>query len=374
MQKKNTQRSSNGAKQPQKKKPTTPQKQIKPRNLSIRPILLKGHERPLTTVKYNRDGDLLFTSARDSQICLWYADTGERIGSYKGHLGAVLSFDVTWDSELLITASADSTVKLFRVETGEQLANWEIKGRAQSVQFNLGCTQFLVGVNSGSTLQSKILVYPFNKDQPGLQDKKREPKEIVIKNETENIKMSAWGYLNESIVTVTDKGFLYVHSPETGALLCEPKHDHNGPINSVNFSKDQTMFITCSDDFTARLYDAKTFQMLKTYETDYPVNSASISPIRDHVILGGGLHAMGTALGATDTSQFATRFFHLIDEEELASVKGHFGPVNTIAYNPDGKSFTTGSEDGTVRIHPLTEDYLDGALEESAEAELNSQQ
>jgi hypothetical protein len=32
-----------------------------------RPILLKGHSRPLTMCKYNREGDLLFTCAKDNK-------------------------------------------------------------------------------------------------------------------------------------------------------------------------------------------------------------------------------------------------------------------------------------------------------------------
>ena len=31
----------------------------------MRPILLKGHERPLTFLKYNAEGDLLVTCAKD---------------------------------------------------------------------------------------------------------------------------------------------------------------------------------------------------------------------------------------------------------------------------------------------------------------------
>jgi translation initiation factor 3 subunit I len=31
---------------------------------------------------------------------------------------------------------------------------------------------------------------------------------------------------------------------------------------------------------------------LKTYKTDRPVNSAAISPIKDHVVLGGGQEAI----------------------------------------------------------------------------------
>ncbi len=62
---------------------------------SQRPILLHGHDKPLTLVKYNADGDLLFSSAKDKAAVVWRSDTGERIGTYDGHRGAVWSLDVT---------------------------------------------------------------------------------------------------------------------------------------------------------------------------------------------------------------------------------------------------------------------------------------
>jgi WD40 repeat protein len=56
--------------------------------------LLKGHERPITQVKFNVDGDLLFSSSRDYHVSVWRTENGERLGSYSGHNGAVLSVDV----------------------------------------------------------------------------------------------------------------------------------------------------------------------------------------------------------------------------------------------------------------------------------------
>ena len=46
------------------------------------PISLKGHERSITQVKYCADGDLIFTAAKDNKPTVWYADTGERLGTY----------------------------------------------------------------------------------------------------------------------------------------------------------------------------------------------------------------------------------------------------------------------------------------------------
>ena len=59
-----------------------------------RPILLKGHSRPLTRVKFNRDGDLLFTCGKDHKPNVWYAENGERLGTYNGHNGSVYDCDV----------------------------------------------------------------------------------------------------------------------------------------------------------------------------------------------------------------------------------------------------------------------------------------
>jgi len=126
----------------------------------------------------------------------------------------------------------------------------------------------------------------------------------------------------------------------------------------ISFNADKTMYITASKDGTAKLYDAKEHQNLKTYTTGRPINSASISPIKDEVVLGGGQSADTVTTTRVDGSQFRARFFHLIYEEELGSVQGHFGPVNVISYSPDGKSFASGGEDGYVRVHHFDPSYF----------------
>ena len=48
------------------------------------------------------------------------------------------------------------------------------------------------------------------------------------------------------------------------------------------------MFISASKDTTAKLWDMDQLEDKKTYKTERPVNSAAISPNKDHVVLGGG--------------------------------------------------------------------------------------
>lgn len=46
-------------------------------------MVMKGHERNITRVLFNRDGDLLFSAASDKTPTVWDTETGERLGKNK---------------------------------------------------------------------------------------------------------------------------------------------------------------------------------------------------------------------------------------------------------------------------------------------------
>lgn len=58
---------------------------------------------------------------------------------------------------------------------------------------------------------------------------------------------------------------------------------HEGLINDMQMSKESAFFVTASKDHTAKLFLTEDLNHIKTYKTERPVNSAAISPIRDHV-------------------------------------------------------------------------------------------
>jgi len=77
---------------------------------------------------------------------------------------------------------------------------------------------------------------------------------------------------------------------QTGQVK-EERLVHDSQINDIRFSADGTHFVTASADLSAKLIDTLTLEVLKTYKTDRPVNSADISPIFDHILIGGGQEA-----------------------------------------------------------------------------------
>jgi len=316
----------------------------------MRPILLKGHERSITQLKYNREGDLLFTSSKANFPCLWNADSGERIGTYRGHTGAVWSVDVNQESSILISGSADTMVKLWDVETGKELVNYNHRVPVRSVAFSYGGKSFLAVTDQVMGRPPTIFVYG--------NDGKREPqKEFVGPNPNAKILQAAWGPLNKTIIACSDDSTVLVYDVDTGKILHTIK-DHTKGVNKISFSKDLSQFITASTDHYCKLYDTDTWKLLKTYDTGRPCNAASISSYLPHVLLGGGQSAETVTTTRIDSSQFKLRVFHKIYEEELCTIQGHFGPVNTLSWSPDGRSFASGGEDGYVRVHHLDDTYF----------------
>jgi len=317
----------------------------------MRPIILKGHERSITNVKYNREGDLLFSCSKANFPCVWYSETGERLGTYNGHNGTVNSCDVNFDTTTLITGSGDSTVKLWDVETGKEIYNLPHRVPVKTVEFAEGDKQFLVLTDNVMGQASTISIYSMNENARPMNN----PQEIVIKDT--KITYAMWGPMNKTILTAGADGVIRVYDTNTLQLVNENK-DHVKAINKMSFDKDKFTFITASVDCTAKLYDTKTLTVLKSFDTGRPVNAAAISPIKEHVIIGGGQAAESVTTGRMDSSQFKVRFFHKIFVEELGSIPGHFGPVETLAFSPDGRSFVSGGWDGYVRVHHFDPSYF----------------
>ncbi|CAG8532013.1 7550_t:CDS:2, partial [Acaulospora morrowiae] len=319
-----------------------------------RPILLQGHTRSLTQIKYNREGDLLFTVSKDHVVNVWYSHNGERLGTYNDHVGAIWSVDVNSTTTLLITGSADNTAKLWNVQTGKCLHTWEFKTAVKRVAFSEDDTMVLAITEQRMGFPGTVVILKIN---PNVEAKQSDEHINVILPKGSKAMVADWGYLNKYIITGHEDGSVALYDWKTSDQI-KSIHPHAAEITDLQFSEDRTYFVTSSKDKSAQIFESNTLIPLKKYVTDAPLNSAAVTPIQEFVILGGGQDAMQVALASSRQGKFECRFWHKILEEEVGRVKGHFGPINTIAVHPDGRSFSSGGEDGYVRVHHFDDDYF----------------
>lgn len=326
----------------------------------MRPILLKGHTRALTHVLYNREGDLLFSCSKDNKPTLWYSDNGERVGTYDGHNGTVWGCDVSYDSTKLLTASADMSCKMFDVRTGVELWSLDTPGPCRWVQWGEGAKLFAVFIDSFKSASSQIWFFRMPESE-NLTDLSTVPyaicqDQLQLYNK-ERVIRGLFTALNKEVLTGAEDGKLRLIDPSNGDLLATYEA-HTKQIEDIQYNKEKTLFITASRDFQAKVFDAFTYECLFTFNTDRPINGAAMHPTKTHVMTGGGQDAMSVTTTAGQSGKFEARVFHMIYGDLLGLIKGHFGPINTLAIHPDGNSYVSGGEDGYIRLHHFDESYL----------------
>lgn len=327
----------------------------------MRPILLQGHERSLTQIKYTRDGDILFSTAKDQVVCAWFSANGERLGTYHGHQGALWTIDVDPTTTMLATGAADNTVKLWDVKTGKCLKTWEFPTAVKRVEFNEDGTQLLAVTEKRMGYLGTIVVFDIDINVDAEQSD--EPT-LKITCEDSKATVAGWSYLSKYIIAGHEDGSVSQYDGKTGEQLNNVQaHEVDLQVTDLQWAPDRTYCITASKDKTAKIISARTLETLKSFTADTPLNTAAITPKKDFVILGGGQAAMDVTTTSSRQGKFEARFYHRIFEDEIGRVKGHFGPLNTIAVHPQGLGYASGGEDGYVRVHHFDKPYFDFTYE-----------
>mmetsp|Transcript_10931 Transcript_10931/g.17810 ORF Transcript_10931/g.17810 Transcript_10931/m.17810 type:complete len:357 (-) Transcript_10931:980-2050(-) len=336
-------------------------------NSQFQPILLKGHERSITTVKYNADGDLIFTAAKDNRPTVWYSDTGERLGTYGPHNGAIWDMDPSWDSKYVITACADANARLFETTTGKYVVRMPHKGVVRSVKWGDGSQNFATASDPFTSRDlGSISLFKFPTEADLLDppsSKKDDPAplhtshRVIDVDDNDKATCLGWTIADNHIVAGFDSGNVVKYDTETGKEVARTKC-HTDRVNRLNFNRDKSVIITASRDCSAQLIDPNNLEVVQVYRTDRPVNGAVVSPTHPHLLLGGGQDAQSVTVTSASQGKFETRFFHMIYGEEFGRVKGHFGPINALDVHPFGRSFASGSEDGFIRLHHFDANYL----------------
>jgi translation initiation factor 3 subunit I len=155
--------------------------------------------------------------------------------------------------------------------------------------------------------------------------------------------------LNKTVIVALDDFRVVIFDLEQRDFVDEII-DARGAIMSMSMSHDFTHFIVPSKDSHARVYDSRTFELLREVSAEVPLNAAALNPVIDQLVVAGGQEARDVTTTASTDDQFVVRVYDKIQQEKLGELKGHIGPVHTMAYSANGQRLLSGSEDGMVML------------------------
>lgn len=337
---------------------------------------LHGHQRPVTFVTWNYDGNLLFTCGKDKIVCVWSSPEGELLGTYEGHNGAVWSCSATKDSRWLVTGGADSLVIVWEAHESREVARAELPGVVRSVEWvcadscSNGTTsdRFVSSHNRFGSKPPALTVWNFDST---------EITELFKVSELPTVALQVrWVPGRNTLVSSHENGELVFWNGKDGAEL-KRLQAHAAGISKFEFSHDGDLVATSSHDKSVRLWDvSESIEWRELYrsDADRPINAVALGKItrtdavaapsqRPHgccLIAAGGQDVRQVTTTSSTSEQFTTLLFGLgsadlfpAELEPCGVTKGHFGPVHSLAFSRDGTAIASGSEDGCVRLHVL---------------------
>uniref|UniRef100_A0A7S3NI24 Serine-threonine kinase receptor-associated protein n=1 Tax=Aureoumbra lagunensis TaxID=44058 RepID=A0A7S3NI24_9STRA len=338
------------------------------------PIVCPGHVRPLAELNFSEktgDGIFMISACLDGLPMLRDGETGDWIGTFAGHKGAVWSAKLCKEARIAATGSGDFSAKIWDAINGSCLATLDHSHIVKTVDIAQDRQKLATAGHEG-----KVRIYDIETaedngsiltiDPPQQQNNKNKQINKIVWLPDQTNLIAAGGA--DGLIRIWD---LRQNGSNLAILNKQFIQKDPGPIMDMEF---KFIFgvgvLTVASGTSVKFFNTANWGSLARDEPlATPVHfkqegGATLSPDGNIVMVGGGRHggsfqgALGVEKNATrvgdvgsDLTVFAMDFHtgNIISER-----KGHCGPVRCLRYHPSGTSLATGSEDGTIRIWEST--------------------
>jgi serine-threonine kinase receptor-associated protein len=261
----------------------------------------------------------LISACKDANPMLRDGQTGDWIGTFLGHKGAVWSARLTKDASKAVTGSADFSAKVWDTYSGDILHSFTHEHIVRCADFSDDGTRIVTG-----GVEKKLRVFDLYRPDSVAQE---------AWGHTGTVKSLAWDEKRSAILSAGDDKEVRVWDLRTFKPIRSLAA--NDAISSMTISADG-QFITATAGNTAYFWDANSYELIKSHTLQHGVSSISLHPDHSRFVAGSG-------------ADLWVRVYDFYGKE-LEVYKGHHGPIHTVAYSPDGEIYATGSEDGTIRL------------------------
>ncbi|TXH20948.1 MAG: hypothetical protein E6Q99_10385 [Elusimicrobia bacterium] len=347
------------------------------------PVVLRGHDGPLTRVILSPDGRRALTASEDGTARLWETETGRHLATLRGHQYTVAALAFSHDGTLVATGSDDATVRLWETRTGrESLPSLDAhknnhKDNITGVSFCGTCARLLTASRDGTAI-----VWDSGSGKP-----------VSVLPEHEGpILVSALSPDGNYALTASDtnKALLWkVDSDAPPKIL-----DHPATIALGTFTTDGKHVVTATNKGAIRVWDLSGNPLGAWDESDaMPVETDGRQMIlqrfeanrwrvilvevatgqrvsefdSDARIVAAGFSADGKLL-VTAAEDGAARLWETASGRELAAFRGHRAALTSVAISADGKRAITGSDDETAQLWDTSEPQTNFTVAASASA------
>ena len=345
----------------------------------MKPIILSGHCRPIKDLKFSSNSEQLFSASCDRNVILWATETGQKLMTYQ-HTAAVNTIGVTSDSKLLVTGDNTGTSYIWEIQGGNLLKKMENEALLNLKSLAISNDDRKVAiVQSGRTKEASSFVDVYNlldifmKDSGTLRIDSFPPLIHIESNPGQKYIIPKFTKNDNRLYLSRDDGYIELIDIKDKITTLNQQKFHTGSIMDFDLSSNEDLILTASIDGTSNVADTEKFEVIKIFKPTNPtrnINACKFNPVmkfnseefyreKFHAVLSGGQDCRNVTTTNSKEGGFDLEFVNLITGESAASIKGHFGPVNSLAFSGNGKLLMSGSEDSTVRIQKVSNELFE---------------
>jgi len=343
----------------------------------MKPIILSGHCRPIKDLKFTSNSEHLFSGSIDRNVILWATETGQKIMTYQ-HTAAVNTIGVTSDSKLLVTGDNTGTSYIWDVNGGNLLKKMENDALLNLKSLTISNDdKRVILIQSGRNKDSTSSVDMYNlldifmKSCGTLSIQAFEPLFHLESLKAQKYISPRFTKDDNRLYLSRDDGYIELIEINEKKKVIKEKKFHNDVIMDFDLSNNDDLLLTASLDGTSHVIDTENYEVIHTFKPQNPtrnINACKLLPSvlnnkenweneRYHAVISGGQDCRNVTTTNAKEGGFDLEFVNFLTSESVGSIKGHFGPVNTLAFSKDGRILVSGAEDSTVRIQNMT-DYI----------------